>query len=177
MFFSWVICQVSFGMCFALTNPRKSDLKEDEEMANEIKCEKGFTLVEMLVAITIFAIGLLAVAGMQLTAIGTNSDSNTLTAATALTEGIMEEILAWSVDTPSLNVTSPSDIQWDFQPLTAGVQNTKSLGAAGNYSATYSVVVNANGVTNLTQITVVVTGIDPGNSNRSITLVGFKRMV
>ncbi|WP_035056084.1 prepilin-type N-terminal cleavage/methylation domain-containing protein [Desulfuromonas sp. TF] len=145
-------------------------------MGNLIKCEKGFTLAEMLVAITILAISLLAVAGMQITAIGTNSDSNTLTAATALTEGIMEEILAWDVDTPVLNSSSSGNL-WDFFPETAGVQSTRTFGTAGTYSATYSVVANANGVTNLTQITVVVTGIDSGNSNRSITLVGFKRLV
>lgn len=53
---------------------------------------KGFSLIELLVAVTILAIGLLALAGLQITAIQGNSFANTVSQATALAEDRIEEI-------------------------------------------------------------------------------------
>lgn len=140
------------------------------------KGQDGFTLIELLVAMTILAIGLLSVAGMQVTAIRENSRANTLTAATTLAEGIMEEILAWDTTTATLLVDGDND--WDFDPDTAGVQNVtpEAIEGAGKYSATYSVDINY-GAPNLDRVTVVVTGQDSGNADRTVTLIGFKRML
>ena len=55
---------------------------------------KGFTLIELMIALTVFAIGLLSIAGMQVKALEVNSRASSLTVATALAEGILEEILA-----------------------------------------------------------------------------------
>lgn len=60
--------------------------------------EGGFTLIEVLVALTIFAIGLLALAGMQVTGIKGNSRAQSVTAKVALADGVVEEILARSGD-------------------------------------------------------------------------------
>jgi len=38
--------------------------------------QTGFTLIEILVAITIFSVGLLAIAGLQISAINFNRGSN-----------------------------------------------------------------------------------------------------
>lgn len=43
------------------------------------KKEDGYTLIEVLIALTIFAVGLLAVAGMQTSAIRMNSIAGKLT--------------------------------------------------------------------------------------------------
>jgi len=53
---------------------------------------KGFSLIEMLISVTILAVGLLAVAGLQITAIKGNSYGNTTSNATALAQDRIEEI-------------------------------------------------------------------------------------
>lgn len=59
---------------------------------------RGFSLIELLVAVTILAIGLLALAGLQITAIQGNSFGNTISQATALAEDRIEEIRNMAYD-------------------------------------------------------------------------------
>lgn len=54
--------------------------------------EKGFTLVEVLVAVFILAVGLLSLAVLAGTVIKSNSTSNKVTIATTLAQDKMEEI-------------------------------------------------------------------------------------
>ena len=56
--------------------------------------EKGFTLVEVLVAICVLSFGLLAVASMQLAAIQANSTARELTDALNIAQEKMEELIA-----------------------------------------------------------------------------------
>lgn len=56
--------------------------------------ENGFTLVEVLVAISILAFGLLAVASMQLAAIQANSSAIEITEALNVAQDKMEELIA-----------------------------------------------------------------------------------
>lgn len=51
---------------------------------------KGFTLIEVLIGLVILAIGLLAVAGMQITSIKGNTFSNNLTQATVFAQDKLE---------------------------------------------------------------------------------------
>lgn len=51
---------------------------------------KGFSLIEVLIGLIILAIGLLAIAGMQITAIRGNDFSKNLTQATVLAQDRME---------------------------------------------------------------------------------------
>ncbi len=89
--------------------------------------QAGFTLIEVLVALSIFAIGLLAIAGMQLTALKSNSYAYSITAINAVASGVMEKsfpgllmIRDWSmrgfisgISIPRLpsNQTSPSRVE------------------------------------------------------------------
>jgi len=61
---------------------------------------KGFSLVEVLIAVTVLAIGLLAVAQMQVTAISTNSFAQTGTVATALAEEMVDRVRTHAGTTP-----------------------------------------------------------------------------
>lgn len=70
-----------------------------------ISSESGFSLIEVLVALTIFAIGLLALAGMQMTAIRGNSGAQSLTSATSLAEGTMEWLQSLPADDPLFDAT------------------------------------------------------------------------
>jgi type IV pilus assembly protein PilV len=51
----------------------------------------GFTLIEILIAITIFAIGILGATSMQIMALHTNAKSNRTTEAYALASDQMEK--------------------------------------------------------------------------------------
>ena len=80
--------------------------------------QKGFTLIEILIAITVFAIGILGVAAMQLGAIKGNSYSSHLTEATTLAQNKMEELMM-------LDYNDPNDLLKD------GHENGVKNGATG----------------------------------------------
>jgi type IV pilus modification protein PilV len=63
-------------------------IKEQKRM----KRTEGFTLLEVLVAVSIFAIGVLAVASMQLTSIQGNAFGNEMTTATFLAQAQVERM-------------------------------------------------------------------------------------
>lgn len=54
--------------------------------------EKGFTLIEVLMALAIFSIGFLALASMQLTATNGNSRARTMSDAASVLEGYIEDL-------------------------------------------------------------------------------------
>jgi len=58
----------------------------------------GFTLIEVLVAISVFSIGLLGLAGLQLTAMKNNKSSHSRTMATILAQDIADRARANSVE-------------------------------------------------------------------------------
>lgn len=56
--------------------------------------QQGFTLIEILIAITVFSIGILAVAAMQVSSIKGNSSASGLTEAVTLAQDKMEELMS-----------------------------------------------------------------------------------
>lgn len=53
---------------------------------------RGFSLIEVMIALVILSVGLLGLAGMQGTAINGNLHGNTITQATALAQATIEQI-------------------------------------------------------------------------------------
>lgn len=143
-------------------------------MPRKLTQNNGFTLIEVLVAMTILAIGLLAVAGMQITAMRTNSSAQTLTANVAIASGVLDEIYTWPATTSMVDGT----YAWDFDPDTDGNQTTTVEGG-GTYSAQYTVDANYDaGSGSIDKITRIEVNVDQTNGNqRRITLVGFKRSI
>ncbi len=62
--------------------------------------QDGFTLIEVLIAVVLIAVGLLAVAGMQTTAIRGNSFARDTTLGTQLAEEMIERIRVNALTTP-----------------------------------------------------------------------------
>lgn len=74
---------------------------------------QGFTLLEILIAITILAIGLLAVASMATIVIKSNSASNKLSIASMLVQDKLEEIRAMPYATvTSIPLTTVTSTPW-----------------------------------------------------------------
>jgi type IV pilus assembly protein PilV len=132
--------------------------------------DRGFSLIELLTAMTVFTVGLLAVAGMQLTAIRANACANSLSAAGVLAEGVLEEILAVNGDDP-LFAADRAATSWVFHDSDSS-QTTKTVDGAGIFQATYAIDADY-GVANLARVEVTVTS--TGVRSRSQTLIGFKR--
>jgi type IV pilus assembly protein PilV len=65
-------------------------------------CQSGFTVIEVMIAITILAIGLLGIASMQMNAIRGNSLSDNITCALTLAEDKMEELMGLDYSDPAL---------------------------------------------------------------------------
>lgn len=105
-----------------------------------VKSEAGFSLIELMIALTIFAIGLLATATMQITAIKGNAGAHKRTTINAAAAGAMEEILTWEPDDPRLAVTNPATAYpWDFNRTTIGTVDPLIVKGGGTYQAVYYV--------------------------------------
>jgi prepilin-type N-terminal cleavage/methylation domain-containing protein len=73
---------------------------------------RGFTLIEVLIAMAIFAIGILAVTTMQIRSINQNASARLQTEATTLAADWMEQLLALPYDDPWLDeASSPYEVQ------------------------------------------------------------------
>lgn len=74
---------------------------------NPNKIDKGFTLIEVLIALAIFSIGILAVASLQVSARMQSRNSSEITEATSLGFNQMEELILRPFDhndlDPALN--------------------------------------------------------------------------
>lgn len=120
--------------------------------------EKGFTLVELMIALVILAVGLLAMAGMQIEAIRGNKFSGRLAYMTATAQEVMEGFMARSGDDAIFNST-----------VSNVAAKTITAQGVGTVNATYSINVDTP-VTNVVTITVTVTA-----GGRTISLTSFKR--
>ena len=87
---------------------------------NGLKHQSGFTLVEVLVGITILTIGLLGVAKMQISAMQGNFMSSSTSVALALAQEKMEELMVLDYTDTELDDTKPGNnpAADDLSPIT-----------------------------------------------------------
>lgn len=78
-------------------------LLKNSKRSSSHDVESGFTLVEILVAVSVFAIGLLAVATMLDTAIQYNASARLITEATEIAHGQMEKLMSAPYDDADLD--------------------------------------------------------------------------
>jgi type IV pilus assembly protein PilV len=106
---------------------------------------KGFTLIEVLIVLAIFSIGILAVAAMQMTSTKGNASARRMTEATALAENQIENLMQLSYDHADLNPANnphestqgPYTVNWNATEIDLDADGT-------NDSKTVDVTVNWN---------------------------------
>ena len=69
--------------------------------------EEGFTLIEIMITLVIMSIGLMALAGLQVSAIKGNAFSKRLTTAISIAQSRLEQVK----NTPYANIQSESSTQ------------------------------------------------------------------
>ena len=135
-----------------------------------VRSEAGFTLLEMLVAITILAIGLMATVNMQTTALRANSFAQRTTSSSAVARAAMDELLS-RPGADAIFQTAQVNAAYDLDLQTAATtQRVQGITYAGTITVTPDATVNGAPITNLTRIDLTVTG-----SDRTITLTELKR--
>ena len=115
------------------------------------KSQAGFTLLELMIAVLVLAIGLLGLAELQITAIRTNSSTATLTAANALAQRVVEEVAA--MDPADVMFNAPGTGTWS----SAVTPSPITIEGAGTYNITYTVsrvIANGTPVTNLFRVAI-----------------------
>ena len=80
--------------------------------------KKGFSLIEVLICLVFLAIGLLAIASLQITSVRGNFFSNNLMQATYSAQDRLEFLKNLPMDDPSLGIGSHNDVPLILSDLT-----------------------------------------------------------
>ena len=107
-------------------------------MNERIEKQGGFSLIEVLVAVVFLAIGVLAIAGLQVTSVRGNYFSNNLMQATYVAQDRLEFLKNLPFNSSQLNANNYND------------GNTTVSGIVFNRS--YTVVDNVNGYKRITYV-------------------------
>jgi type II secretion system protein I len=99
-------------------------LKKPTDMDNSAACS-GFTLIEVLIALAIFAIGILAIASLQIRSISSNAAARMQSEATVAAVDCMERLMSLPYEHHDLDESS-------------GIQQTQA-GPNGEYTVFWSI--------------------------------------
>lgn len=90
--------------------------KKNKEKPSAASTDEGFTLIEVMVALVIFAFGILAVLGMQVTAIRGGYQAQNITKAASAGANKIEELVSKSYDHSDLTIGTHSPAPVDGKP-------------------------------------------------------------
>jgi prepilin-type N-terminal cleavage/methylation domain-containing protein len=114
---------------------------------------RGFTIIEIMFALSIFAIGILAVSGLSITSVGSNASSRRITEATALAEDRLERLAAL----PYANIQNGSE-------TTAGYQITWVVAEDDLLGDTKSITVTVSSLSGWKEKSVTIRHLIPNNT-------------
>ena len=144
-----------------------------------LKSQRGFTLVEIMVAMILMVMGIFAVITMQTVGLQSNSIANQLTVATGLASQAIEEISSakWSDNGDALtNGTNTLTYGVDNQVYdTYSYNSTYSHLSPGSYTIYCSPALNTP-IPGIVRLDVTATYSYKGNT-KSVMLTGYKRII
>ena len=130
-----------------------------------IKQQNGFSLLEVLIALVILAIGLLAIVQMQITAIKGNAFGSGMTSAASLASNTIERLMGLPYNDSFLNTYNI----WLQDPITGVEGGVNNAGYTREYQ-----VVNDTPRLNMKQITVRIVWTDANGRERNVTMITQK---
>jgi len=120
-----------------------------------LECEKGFSLIELMIAIGIFSIGISAIVTMQVSAISGNSGARKIADVLVLAEDQLENLMALPYNSAELDpALNPQQID------------------TGGYSTVWNVIMadlNGDGTDDAKRVQLTVT--HQGDRNRTATVL------
>lgn len=99
-------------------------------LRQRISSQAGMSMIEMLIAVVILAIGLLGLAELQVTAMKANTQSNVSVTAASLAQRVIESVVAMDPGSAIFDA-GVLDEPWPWSPV--------SLAGSGTFNITYSV--------------------------------------
>ena len=118
--------------------------------------QSGFSLIELLIAMMILAVGLLGMAELQITAIKGNSKSGSLISANSVAQTALEEVMAVSTLSDPLygvlSVASVSATDWPVNPV-------RSIDGLDRFQITYTSTLDVGG-SGVTRVNIQVDSLD-----------------
>ena len=124
----------------------RTDTNDKDAAIRKSNKEEGYSILEVLIAISIFAVGMLAVAAMQTSAIKVNSTAGQISERATWGQDKMEELLGLPYDDPDLDASgnphqeTTSDgftVQWsiiDDDPVSGTKRITVTVTGRGKTS-------------------------------------------
>ena len=99
--------------------------RSHQEVSGICTAEKGFTLVEVLIAMVVLSIGFLGAASMHIAAVNANASSNSMTEAAHLAQSRLESLMAleYSLDFTDPKLISDDETSGSGEPFTDANSN------------------------------------------------------
>ncbi len=144
-------------------------------MMKAIRNTKGFSLLELMIALVILSVGLLGLLGMQITGAQGNATSQKLTIATTLAQTGIEDFMSRSAGDAIFSTAVGSDDGNLANDPTYDLDLTSSAATLTYQSITYSatyIIIPSTPVAGVSRVDVAVTG---GGS--TVTFTTFKRTI
>ncbi|MEW6289302.1 MAG: prepilin-type N-terminal cleavage/methylation domain-containing protein [Thermodesulfobacteriota bacterium] len=132
--------------------------------------QAGFTLLEVLIAVVIFTIGILSVNAMQIASIGGNFTANRITESTSWASDRVESLLGLDYDDAALN---DGDADGDAGLTDTGASADGNLTSPdGNYTIYWNISEDSP-FTGVKTVNVIITTLEKG-ATKSVTMTYIK---
>ncbi len=149
-------------------------IKKSTEIPKSI-CNRGFTLIEVLIAMSIFAIGILAVGSMQVSAINKYAGARNSTKVVTVAKDRVEELNGLAYDDADLDAGEHSVAAGNLTAVTDGIDNDENgqideAGETGHINIIWNVTetdLNGDGINDSKIVTVTVTRAAGGRQRRA----------